>query len=441
MIDVRGKIWPGRRSLRPIMRQLVVMVFLLGCATGRAPRPASPGVASTAFVDVTVVSSVEAASAAHQTVIVENDRITRVGPTAEVAPPAHATIIHASGQYLIPGMADMHVHLPDTSAELERVLDLSLAAGVTVIRGMQGAPSHLAARAQLAADHRPAPELVLAGPPITTALSPEAARSLVDDQKQAGYDLIKILGGIELPAYQALVAEAAAQHIWVVGHVPAAIGIDAALAAHQRSIEHVQGYFAAAKAGDAELATLVTRTRDAGVWNCPTLDFYAVALGRDRDALPARDGIASYATDAELAEWQQSLGDHPPPEDGDDRIALTQRIARALAAGGAPLLVGSDTPDTYALPGFGYVEELRRWIRAGLSPAIALRAATRNAAAFLDRPHDGVIAIGARADLVLLDRDPLASIDNVAHPAGVMVRGTWLPRVALDRLLAAHRAR
>jgi len=115
-------------------------------------------------------------------------------------------------------------------------------------------------------------------------------------------------------------------------------------------------------------------------------------------------------------------------------------VVAALRDAGAPLLVGSDTPDTYALPGFGYVEELRALVRAGLTPAEVLRAATENAAASLDRPHDGVIAPGARADLVLLDRDPLVTIDNVAHPAGVMVGGHWLARADLDALLVAHRA-
>ena len=296
----------------------------------------------------------------HQTVVVDGDRIVQVGGDA----PDGARVVSAAGKFLVAGFVDMHVHLPDAAADIDRVLDLSLACGITTIRGMQGKPSHLEARARLAREQRPAPDLVLAGPPISDALTPEQARALVRDQVAAGYDLIKILGGLDRAAYDALVDEAAVHHIPVVGHVPAEIGLPAALAAHQRTIEHVQGY---ARDDAAQLADQARQTRAAGVWNCPTLDFYAVAFG-PRDHLATREGIAEYATAAERATWDQALADHPPPADAPTRLANVTRVVAALRDAGAPLVVGSDTPDTYALPGFGYVEELRALARAGLSP-------------------------------------------------------------------------
>jgi imidazolonepropionase-like amidohydrolase len=386
-----------------------------------AHAPVTPSKTLTAFVDATVVTSGTATP--HQTVVVDGDRIVSVGHDV----PAGATIIQAAGKYLVPGLADMHVHLPETQADIDRVLDLSLACGVTTIRGMQGKPSHLEARRRV----RNAPDLVLAGPPVTEALTPEQARTLVRDQKAAGYDLIKILGGIDRSAYDAIVDEARTQHIPVVGHVPAEIGLAAALAAKQRTIEHVQGY---ARDDDAQLADQIRATLAAGVWNCPTLDFYNVVLG-PRDHLAERNGVADYASAGERKELSA------PSPDAEAKLAKVNHIVAALAAGGAPLLVGSDTPDNFAVPGFAYLEEMRALVRAGLTPAAVLRAATENAAASLDRPHDGKIAPGARADLVLLDRDPLATVDNLAHPAGVMVRGHWLARADLDALLAAHRAR
>jgi imidazolonepropionase-like amidohydrolase len=118
------------------------------------------------------------------------------------------------------------------------------------------------------------------------------------------------------------------------------------------------------------------------------------------------------------------------------------RIVAALARAGAPLLVGSDSPGPFALPGFAYVEEMRQLVRAGLRPIDVLRAATRSAAEYLDdSDRSGAIAPGMRADLVLLDGDPLASLDAVARPTGVMLRGRWLPRRELDQLLARHLAR
>ena len=373
----------------------------------------------TAFVDATVVTGGTATP--HQTVVVDGERIVAVGGPV----PDGARVIRAAGKFLVPGFADMHVHLPEAQADIDRVLDLSLACGVTTIRGMQGKPSHLDARRR----HRIGPDLVLAGPPVTDALTPEQGRALVREQKAAGYDLIKILGGIDRAAYDAIVAEAAAQHIPVVGHVPTEIGLAAALAAKQRTIEHVQGY---ARDDDAQLADQARATITAGIWNCPTLDFYTVALGPP-DHLAEREGVADYASPGERKDPSS------PPPDGDAKLAKVIHVVAALHAAGAPFLVGSDTPDNFAVPGFGYLEEMRALARAGLTPADVLRAATENAAASLDRPQDGKIAPGARADLVLLDRDPLATVDNLAHPAAVMVRGTLLGRADLDALLARYR--
>jgi hypothetical protein len=432
----------------------LALALVVACTPARVAHPARP---VTAFTDVTVVSGGRAVP--HRTVIVDDDRVVSVG---DAPPPEGARVIAGSGKYLVAGFFDMHVHLPETEAEIDRVLDLSLACGVTVIRGMQGKPSHLRARARAAASV--APELVLAGPPIADAMTPDQVRTLVRDQKRAGYDLIKLLGGIDRAAYDALVAEAAAQHIPVVGHVPADIGIDAALAAHQHTIEHVQGYVAASPADAGRAAppeavrgasatpadagraarswinrvdALAPQTREAGVWNCPTLDFYTIVFG-EHAHLAERDGLAHYATDAELAAWAKAIADRA---EDPTRIAKATAIVAALHAAGAPLLVGSDTPDTYALPGFAYLDEMRALARAGLAPLDVLDAATASAAASLGRAGDGVVAPGARADLVLLDRDPAVSVDHLAHPAGVMVRGRWLDRAALDALLAPHRVR
>ncbi len=422
-----------------------IAICAAAAACGGAPAPSAPAPSSAAargaiaFVGAGVVSTAGGGIAAAQTVIVEGDRIVRIGPAAEVPVPPGARVIEAAGHYLVPGFADMHVHLPDgaTPGELERVLDLSLAQGVTLIRGMQGAPGQLEVRRRLRAEGAPAPELVLAGPPVARALTPDEARELVRAQHAAGYDLIKILGRLDRAAYDAIAAEAARLGIRVAGHVPKEIGLAAALEARQSSIEHVMGYVGAAD-DPAALDRLARETAARRIWNCPTLDFFAVGEAAD-DALLGRDGLA-YATPAEREAWAAARRDGPPPPDAEARRARRHRIVAALARAGAPLLVGSDAPGTFAVPGFAYVEELRELARAGLRPAELLAAATRSAAAYLGRDDLGELAIGRRADLVLLARDPLARIDHVASPAGVMVRGIWLPRAELDRRIAKYRA-
>jgi imidazolonepropionase-like amidohydrolase len=430
-----------RPALLRVLR-LVLLSILAACAAPAATTSAARSTqrAAIAFVDVRVVSMVDEVVRDHQTVVVEGGVIARVGPAGRVAIPAGAVRIAGAGRTLVPGFADMHVHLPgddEPPGELDRILDLSLASGVTTLRGMQGAPGQLALRDRLRTAGRPAPTLVLAGPPIAGPLAADQARALVRDQQAAGYDAIKILGGIDLAVYRAIAAEASRAGIPVCGHVPQEIGIEAALAARQSSIEHLMGYDAAARAPPPALDDLARRTRTARVWNCPTLDFFAVASEPDEARLSRRAGLA-YAGADELAAWRSARRDRPPPPDAADRMRTRRAIAAALARAGAPLLVGSDAPGPYSVPGFAYLEELRELHRSGLGRYDVLRAATRSAADYLGQPT-GAIAVGMRADLVLLDGNPLDSLEHLARPAGVMVRGAWLSRRDLDRLLARHR--
>ncbi len=231
------------------------------------------------FKDVTVVPMTGGAEAAHVNVVVRGDRIERVDAAP---PPEGATIIDGHGKYLAPGMVDMHLHLPADApdAALERIALLSLLNGVTTVRSMQGAPKLLAFRATVTDGAEVSPELYLAGPPLAETFTPEAARARVREQKAAGYDFIKILGGFDLPAYDAVIDEARRVGMPVVGHVPSEIGIDAALASHQVTVEHMMGYADAAKTSDAALDALAKKTHDAHVWNCPTIDWHSMTGAR-----------------------------------------------------------------------------------------------------------------------------------------------------------------
>jgi imidazolonepropionase-like amidohydrolase len=391
-------------------------------------QPAAPP--AIAFTDVTVVPMTSGPEIAHATVVVRGDRVESVSVGAA---PAGARVLDGRGKYLAPGFADMHVHLPadQPDAALERIALLSLLNGVTTVRSMQGAPNHLAFRAHLRESGDPAPELFLGGPPLAETLTPDQARARVREQKAAGYDFIKVIGGFDRPAYDAVVEEAARVGIPVVGHVPAEIGIDAALAAHQRTIEHLMGYGDAAKAGDAALEALARRTRDAGVWNCPTLDYF-MAQKADAQSLEARDGLA-YAAPSDVVEWRKREPSKITPE----ALERLRKETLALQRAGAGLLVGSDSPEPWILPGFGFREEMRELVKAGLTPAEVATAATRSAAQALARdPRDGTVQPGAVADLVLFDGDPLAGIDGTAHPSVVMVRGRAWTRADIEARLA-----
>ena len=130
------------------------------------------------------------------------------------------------------------------------------------------------------------------------------------------------------------------------------------------------------------------------------------------------------------------------PAEGRARfLALRRTLVRALHEAGAKLLVGSDGPQFFMTPGYGVHRELEALVGAGLSPYAALEAATRTPAEYLGRADAvGTVATGKRADLVLLEADPLADIRNAQRIAGVMVGGRWVPGAELERMKGAVEA-
>ena len=125
------------------------------------------------------------------------------------------------------------------------------------------------------------------------------------------------------------------------------------------------------------------------------------------------------------------------PELRKQFIVLRRRIIKALQAGGAGIVLGSDSPQLWNAPGFSLNRELQSYVAAGLTPWQALATGTRNIARFLGNETEaGTIAVGKRADLILLEANPLADIRNVARKAGVMIGGKWLAKDEIERQLA-----
>ncbi|HSS02264.1 MAG TPA: amidohydrolase family protein [Kofleriaceae bacterium] len=454
-------------------------VVAYGCGSASGPAAPVPAVAAppasfvaqagdTAFTDVSVVPMTSDGALAHHTVVVRGDRIVAVAPRASVEVPPGVRVIDGAGKWLMPGLADMHVH-----AWQEDELAMFLAAGVTTIRNMWGVPMHVVWRSEIARGERLGPTIVTAGalidgappdwPGSVVLTSPEAAEPLVVAQKAAGYDFLKPVNRLTPAAYRALAAAGERHGMTMSGHVAFEGGLDGALAARQRSIEHVDGYLQAlvppgvvlpdiddapawtravlANLDPARLPGLIERTVAAGTWNCPTLIAWdrapelhdAAELGRRvqwLDKIPA----------ARRARWvHQFESAHPTAEDGQATRALNAQVAKvvaALDAAHAPILVGTDSGISYVVPGESLHEEIELLVAAGVPRPHVLRAATAEAWRYLGQPHEaGVVEVGARADLLLLASNPL-SAPLPLIPDGVMVRGRWLPRAELASRLA-----
>lgn len=422
---------------------------------------------SIAFVNVNVVPFDRERVLEGQTVIVRDGRITQIGPANKIKVPAGALKIDGRGKYLTPGLADMHVHLSPAPDLAGQQLQLFLANGVTTVRNMIGRPEHLLLREKVAKGELPGPTIYTAGPPLlgNTVPTTEVAERVVVEQKKAGYDFLKVHEGLSPETYAAIVATAKRVGIPFAGHVTATVGLKRALDAQQTSIEHLDGYLQAMVADDSpvkagpsqivlgpvlehidesKIPALAAATRKAGVWNDPTLTLFKLIVSdtQPEDLLkwPEMQYVPAKMREA-FVKQKQSTADHPAPLGERQRyIELRNKMLIALHDAGARLLIGPDSPQFFLVPGFATHRELQSFVDAGLTPYQAIEAATRNPgeyiAEIMKTPRDfGTVEVGMRADLLLLDANPLQSVGNLSKRVGLMVRGRWLPESELRKML------
>jgi imidazolonepropionase-like amidohydrolase len=292
---------------------------------------------------------------------------------------------------------------------------------------------------------------------VPAVKTPQEAARAVAEQKQAGYDAIKLLDGLGRAEYDAVLKAAREAGLPVVGHVPDAVGLEHALASKQDSIEHLSGYLEALIRDDSPLEgkparlrdvmqaldesripRLAAATRAAGSTNVPTLFFWRALFSVDTpEQLKRRPGL-EYVPTKKVEEWSAQRQAALPKFSSTQETmaqyhALRSRLAKALQDAGAPVLLGTDSPDFFNVPGVAALEELKLLVAAGLTPYQALRAGTADAARFLGGAEEfGTVAVGRRADLILLEADPLTDVGNLARRAGVMVSGRWLPEAELQ---------
>jgi imidazolonepropionase-like amidohydrolase len=417
----------------------------------------------------------------NHTVLVSGGRITGLGPTAATAIPAGATRIEGEGRYLIPGLAEMHAHIPGPQAPaqwMEQLMFLYVANGVTTIRGMLGAPNQLEIRDRIERGELLGPTFYVGAPSLNgnSAPDPATAERLVREHAGAGYDFLKLHPGLSRPVYDAIVRAGRQVGITWAGHVSAAVGLEHTIATRQSTVDHLDGLLEAAAAdsvrdrvpaGGVPLGTLMrsidplrlralaVAMRDSMVWSVPTAYLWEnFASSRPVEELTNKPEFRYVP--AQMREgWAQQKRNmiqgamNAGRSDADNQLWIQRRreALKALADAGAPLLMGSDAPQMFNVPGFSVLHETRTMAAAGLTPYQILESGTRNVARYVagDLRKDarfGTVAPGNFADLVLLTANPLDDIGNLSRRAGVMVRGRWFPedeiRRRLDEIAASH---
>lgn len=421
-----------------------------------------------AFVNVNVVPMDEERVLTAQTVIVKEGLIAALGPAETIKVPSGAIRIEGRGKYLMPGLADMHVHFEvfDEQAN-SAMLRLFVANGVTSVLNLYGAPAFLELRERVARGELLGPAIYTSGPfisnaPVSTPTPDEVERAVIA-HKKAGYDVIKIHGNFSPEAYHKLFEVARREDIRVIGHLPRNLGIEAAFAEKQDAIAHAEEYLyayfffkpptsPADKSVEARLRWIgeqagripyvAEATATAGIWVSPTLTVYhGIGLQVDNiDAILKRPemkylppGLASRFAPANNTYLKRFKKETAPVFLA--QADLLSKLVKGLHSKGVRLLAGTDTPVPSVVPGFSLHDELRELVAAGLSPYEALRTATVNAAEFLRTEKVGMVSVGKAADLILVEGNPLTDVSNSSRRAGVMVRGRWFSEEELRKML------
>jgi imidazolonepropionase-like amidohydrolase len=442
-----------------MMRRFLLFLFCVFLSTSALAE-------SAAFVNVNVVPMSSDGVVAQQTVVVTDGRIAALGPVDTVPIPKGAQVIDGTDRYLMPGLAEMHAHVPNADSPLvDRYFTLYIANGVTTIRGMLGQPSHLGLREDLAAGRVFGPRLVTSGPSVNgrSVNGAVQAREMVAAQHAVGYDFIKVHPGPTADEFEAVAATANELGIPFAGHVPIAAGVYRALELDMATIDHLDGYFAALLPPDShgrggfggffdafladeidaeQIAAIAQATAEAGTWNVPTetlveqlIDATPISELRNR---PEMHYVPADTVDDWASAKERQLADRDyDPGVAALAVELRRRLILELHRAGAGLLLGSDSPQIFNVPGFSLHRELDMLVAAGLTPYDALYTGTAAVAEFLGS-NAGVIAVGRDADLILLDADPLTDIRNSRRIHGVMLRGHWHSGAWLQERLTGY---
>lgn len=450
------------------MRIQIAILLLSLCTSATATAPTSLVIEHVTVLPMTAGG----APIPDATVVIENGRIVSIGRALRDVAPRGAKRIDGSGRWLLPGFADMHTHiqndrlmriwtgdktLRDGFVNLEETLLPYVANGVTQVFNLTAMSEAVGQRVEIESGRLLGPHIANAAmidgdPPswpigmLRSAATPEAGRQTVRVASADGYEFIKVYGKLDLDTFSAIVDEARKQKMRVIGHIPQRErnltekffqpGFD--LVAHAEEFAQQT----TPPATDA-IPRYVEMARRNGTWLVATLslDERIVEGMRDPASLAKRPELR-YLTPGE---YRVALHDNPYGKRANegsiryvqDIVDFNRKLVRAFVEGGVPVLAGTDSPVPGLVPGFSLHDELAAMSRAGMSNLQVLEATTRQPAEWLGTIGDrGTVEAGKRADLVLLDANPLDDIANTRRIAAVIRDGRYLPRAELDRKMA-----
>jgi imidazolonepropionase-like amidohydrolase len=482
------------RFVKSTKRSAAASLFFIGASVSLWSCSRS-GPSALAITNVTLIDGTGSLPQPDMTVVISDWQVVAIAPSKSANIPRHEQILDATGKFLVPGLADMHVHLTgsgEPTGSRESILPLLLANGITTVRDMGGYLESLTPlRREIEEGKRLAPEIFFAGPyldgnppsfqpSLVVSNSTEAAES-VHTLVGRGVDFIKVQSILGREAYFGIADVCRSENITFVGHVPDGVTAAEASDAGQKSIEHLTGVLRACSTDEPRLmheqirngneketparsharelasqrellqtysdqaaAKLIAKFARNQTWQTPTLILLRNIAFPTPENDPSADPLARYVPRTLMAKWQiarQGLTNAATKQEFALRKALLQKSIQLLGkmqSEGVPILAGTDTGAPLIFPGSALHEELALLVQAGLTPMQALQAATKNPADFLRKPgRKGTVEPGQAANLLLLDANPLDDIHNTQRIRAVILHGKLLDRPTLDKVLSS----
>ncbi len=429
--------------------------------------------AKTLISDVSIIDVRTGEIQEHRSIEIDSGKIQRITGVVKNTD-GYQRVIDGKGMFVIPGLAEMHAHIPSppvSKQQLEETLFLYLANGITTIRGMLGHPSHLELRKMAAQGEVLSPRIFTSSPSLNgnTVRTVEEAITKVTQYQKEGYDFLKIHPGIMLPVFDQVVQTAREVGIPFAGHVPVAVGIRHALESRYAAIDHVDGFLEGLVPETVEvkpeengffgfnftpltdttrIGSLVALAKENKVWIVPTQSLFERWFAPVSADELMKEPEMSYMPATTLADWKMRKEQSTDPGTGFNKAqwesfhAIRQALIIALSQNGYGMLLGSDAPQLFNVPGFSIHHEIAGMEAAGMTPLEILQSGTVNPARFFGKEDAfGQVQKGLEADLLLLRENPLNNLQALKKIEGVMVRGKWIDRKTIDeklKTIAAH---
>ena len=418
------------------------------------------------ITNISIIDVVEGAVLNNRNVIIDSGRITRI--TTKKLPLKNFDLkIDGTGKYLMPGLAEMHAHIPPPTTSRDRIeetLFLYLSNGITTIRGMLGHAMHLELREQAKQGALLSPRIYVSSPSFNgnSVKTKEEAIKKVTQYQKDGYDFLKIHPGIKRAVFDQIIETANHVNIPYAGHVPVEVGIHHALKSNYASIDHVDGFLeglvpesANVKAEEngffgyaftpladtTKIKELVRLAKEHEVWIVPTQSLFERWFAPISAMELLNQPEMKYMPRSTLESWRKTKLSYMQDESFNENQwlkfdTIRKQLIKRLQKDGHGILLGSDAPQLFNVPGFSIQHEVKGMQSAGLTPLEIITSGTINPAKYFNAMDEfGQVKEGLSADLVILNDNPLENLSALQKINGVFLKGQWISKETIDKKL------